>query len=112
MDGGNFQIYSVQITGKCVFWISPSPPPHLHDLIISPHVKYPPINLPPKIYSTRQSFLRKKSRHTLGKGEETLCFILYLFQFLKASSITFVVKTVAFQVKSPKHCVIKVIQYD
>ena len=81
MDGGNFQIYSVQITGKCVFWIL-------------------------------QSFLRKKSRHTLGKGEETLCFILYLFQFLKASSITFVVKTVAFQVKSPKHCVIKVIQYD
>ena len=92
--------------------LPPPPTPHLHDLIISPHVKYPPINLPPKIYSTRQSFLRKKSRHTLGKGEETLCFILYLFQFLKASSITFVVKTVAFQVKSPKHCVIKVIQYD
>ena len=38
MVGGNFEIYSVQITGKC---ICETFPPPLHDLIIRPHVKQP-----------------------------------------------------------------------
>ena len=40
MAGENSQIYSVQITGKC---ICETFPPPLHDLIIGPHVKHPHI---------------------------------------------------------------------
>ena len=42
----NFQIYAVQVTGKC---ICETFPPSFHDLIIRPHVKQPsPYKLPKK----------------------------------------------------------------
>ena len=38
MAGENFQIYTVQVTQKC---ICETFPPSFHDLIIRPHVKQP-----------------------------------------------------------------------
>ena len=43
MNGENFQIYSVQITGNA--FVTFFPP--LHDLIIRPHVKQPSALPPP-----------------------------------------------------------------
>ena len=64
-------------------------------------------------------FLRKKSLHTLGRGEGVRVgwvrihydLSLYLFQFLKVSSLNFVVQTMIFQAKPPSHCYFKVMQY-
>ena len=39
MDGENFQIHTVQITGKC---ICETFPPSLHDMVTRPHVKQSP----------------------------------------------------------------------
>ena len=43
MAGENFQIYTIQITGKRIF---ETLPPSLHDLIIRPHVKQSLMNFP------------------------------------------------------------------
>ena len=58
MVGKNFQIYSVQIIGKCIWWNSI----HLWDnLIISPTMEdNPPINFPHKICPPRKAFFGKK----------------------------------------------------
>ena len=113
MAGENFQIDSVQITGKCIcetFHFS-SP---LH-LIINLHVKHPPINLPKKVRSAMQSFSRKTLTPfpyfwRIGSGRH-YSFSSYIFPFLKVSSLTFMVQTMTFQAKLPTHCVFNVIQY-
>ena len=101
MAGENFQIYSAQITGK---YIWKTFPPLLHDLIIRTHAKQPSTNFPKKICSPLQSFLRKKSHHTLGVILETLCFTFIYFPISKVLSLTFVVQTMAFQAKLPSFC--------
>ena len=57
--------------------------PPLHDLTISPHVKYSPINLPKKVCSPMQSFFTKKVPPYFVRGEETLCFIFISFPVCK-----------------------------
>ena len=55
--------------------------PSLLDLIISPHVQHPPINLPKK---------KRKKKEVLPYfvvGEETLCFIFIYFPVSKSSSL-------------------------
>ena len=62
MNGENFQIYSVQITGNA--FVTFFPP--LHDLIIRPHVKQPsalppPYNIAQKtLFTPCIAYLRKK----------------------------------------------------
>ena len=59
--------------------------PPLHDLVISPHVKHLPKNLPKKVFSPMQSFFIKKFFLTFQRIEETLCFIFISFShFLKS----------------------------
>ena len=53
----------------------PLKPPQLHDMIISPHVKHLPINLPKNACSPMQSFFAKKVPPGFIGGEETLCSI-------------------------------------
>ena len=97
MAGKIFQIYTVQITGKCI-WESFSP--SLYDLIIRPYVKQLPINFPQKVCSSMKSFFqRKKSSHTFG-GRRKYALSSYLLPFLRASSVTSVVQTIAFQSKT------------
>ena len=96
MAGENFQIYTVQITGKC---ICETFPPSLYDLIIGPHVKKSPINLPKNVCSPMENFFkRKKSSHALG-GRKHYALSLYLLPPLKASLIS-VVQIMAFQSKT------------
>ena len=114
MAGESSQIYSVQITGKCIFETFCPP---LHDLIISPHLKHHPINLPKKVCSPMQSFFKKKFPPPLyfggrgGGGWRHYALSSYLFPFLKVSSLTFAVQSMVFQAKLPSQCVFKVIQY-
>ena len=68
----DFQIYGVQITGKCIFETHPLPPPpsSWHDLIISPPWRtHPsPDEFPPKSVSPHEKLLfGKKSPHFLGE---------------------------------------------
>ena len=58
--------------------------PHLHDLIISRHVKHPPINFPKKVCSPMQSFFTKKILQYFEGGEETLCFMFISFPISKS----------------------------
>ena len=91
MAGEIFQIYSVQVIGKCIceFFL-----PSFDDLIINPHVKQPL----PQVYAKKfvphpgKVFLRKRSLHTF-EGEEILCFIFISFPISKVSSLTFVIQT-------------------
>ena len=76
---GVFQIQSP----VCSVNFSPLPP-FLHDLIISPHVKHPPINFPKKICSAMQSFYTKKVPPYFVGGEETLSFIFVSFCISKS----------------------------
>ena len=76
----------------------------LHDLVISPYVKHPPLNLPPNFVPPCQAFLRKKFPHTWQGEEETLCLAFISFPIFKSSSLTFVVQTMNFQAKLPSHC--------
>ena len=76
----------------------------LHDLVISPYVKHPPLNLPQNFVPPCQAFLRKKFPHTWQGEEETLCLAFITFPIFKSSSLTFVVQTMNFQAKLPSHC--------
>ena len=80
--------------------------PLLHDLIISPHVKHSPINLPKKIYFPMQSFLllyKNVSPYFVGeRGDYALSS--YLFTFLRDHTLTFAVQIMTFQAKLPSHC--------
>ena len=59
MAGEDFQIIAK--------WTCETFPPQLHDLIISPHVKQTPINLPKKVCSSIQVFFKKRvSPYFLG----------------------------------------------
>ena len=77
----HFQIYSVQITGKCIcetFHFS-SP---LH-LIIILHVKHPPINFPQKVRPAMQSFSKKTLTPSpyfwkIGRGQTLYFIFIYL----------------------------------
>ena len=86
MNGENFQIYSVQITGNA--FVTFFPP--LHDLIIRPHVKQPtalpPYNIAQKtLFAPCIAYLRKKAPHTLGVGGQgTQCFIFISFPISKS----------------------------
>ena len=53
MAGENFQIDTVQITGK---WICEPFPPSLYDLIIRPHVKESPYKFAQKILFSHEKF--------------------------------------------------------
>ena len=57
------------------------------------------------------SFFMKKKCPNIFKERRLYALSSYLFPFLKVSSITFVVQTMAFQAKLPSHCVFKVMQY-
>ena len=58
MVGENFQIYSVQITGKC---ICETFPPSLHDQIIRPHEKQSPHKfVKKKVCSPMKIFFKRK----------------------------------------------------
>ena len=81
MAGENFQIYSLQITGKC---LCETFPPPLHDLTIRPPVKQSPINLSKKICSSMESFFKKKVPNNVFLKEETLCFIFISFPIFKS----------------------------
>ena len=97
MAGEIFQIYTVQITGRC---ICENFPPSLHDLIIRPYVKQSPHKFAQKIlFPMKSSFKRKKSSHTFG-GRRHYALSSYLLPFLKASSLTSVVQTMVFQSKT------------
>ena len=66
MVGENFQIYSVQITGKC---ICETFPPSLHDQIIRPHEKQSPNKfVKKKFVPPWKSFLREKSSSLISWG--------------------------------------------
>ena len=86
-----------------------------YDLIVSPHVKQPPINLPKKVCSSMTRFLFKKKvpPYILWRGGmRHYVLSSYLFPFLKVSSLTFEVQTIVFQAKLPRATVFfKVIQY-
>ena len=70
-----------------------------------------------------QSFSKKKEKGPLilqglggwggrgAGGRRHYALSLYLFPFLKVSFLTFVVQTMAFQAKLPRHCVFKVMQH-
>ena len=83
----------------------------MHDLIISPQVKDPHQFTQKQFVPLCKAFLIKKPPYTLGGGRRHYALSSYLFQFLKVSSLTFVVQTVAFQAKKPSQCVFKVTQY-
>ena len=55
--------------------------PSLLDLIISPHVQHPPINLP------KEKRKKKEVLPYFVVGEETLCFIFIYFPISKSSSL-------------------------
>ena len=75
MAGEIFQIYTVQITGKC---ICETFPPSLHDLIIRPYVKQSPHKFAQKsLFPDEKLFKRKKSSHTFAGGDT----LLYLHMF-------------------------------
>ena len=96
MAGENFQIYTVQITGK---WICETFPPSLHDLIIKSHVKQPLTRhkFAQKMFSPWKAFLREKRPPILSEGRRYYALSSYLFPFLKVSSLISVVQTKAFQ---------------
>ena len=89
MASENFQIYTVQITGKC---ICETFPPSLHDLIIRHHVKQSPHKFAQK-HPSWKAFLREKRSSLTLRGEETLLYTL-------ASFLTSVVQIMAFQSKT------------
>ena len=74
MAGKNFQIYSVQITGK---WICKTftPLPFI-DLIISPRVKHPSVNFLKKLCSPMQRFVKKKVPPILWRWREGRHYVL------------------------------------
>ena len=73
MAGENFQIYTVQITGKC---ICETFPPSLHDLIIRPHVKQCPHKFAQKsLFPHEKIFKKKKGSPLLLGGEDTMLYL-------------------------------------
>ena len=88
MTREHFQIYTVQITRKCIcetFLFS------LLDLILDSMLSTPPL-LP-------ITFLEKKPPTLLGRRRDCALFS-YILPFLKASSLTSVVQIMAFQSKT------------
>ena len=77
--------------------------PPLHDLIIGPHVKHPPENLPKKVCFPMQSLFMKKASPYFVRGEEILCFIFKSIH-ISSSSLISVVQTITVQAKQPNHC--------
>ena len=56
----------------------------LHDLIISPHVKHSPINLPQYVSSPMQSFFAENvSLYFVGESGDTMMYLHIFFHFLK-----------------------------
>ena len=50
--------------------------PPLHDLIISPHIKYLPKNFPKQVCSPMQSFFMKKvSPYFVGRRGDTMLYL-------------------------------------
>ena len=80
----NFQIYTVQITGKYIYETFP---PSLHDLIIRPHVKQSSHKFAQKSLFLHEKpffFLKKVLPYFFFGGEETLCFIFISFTISKS----------------------------
>ena len=57
--------------------------PPLHDLIISPHIKYLPKNFPKQVCSPMQSFFMKKVSPDFVGGDGDYALSSNLFPFLK-----------------------------
>ena len=76
MTGEIYQIYSVQITGKC---ICETFPPPLRELIISPHVKDSPEICPKKFVPLCKAFLRKTSHYAFFRGGGDTLLYLHIF---------------------------------
>ena len=73
MAGENFQIYTVQITGKC---ICETFPPSLHDLIIRPHVKQSPHKFAQKsLFPHEKLFKEKKGPPLILGGGDTMLYL-------------------------------------
>ena len=113
MAGKNFQIYSVQIIGKCICETPPPLPrppplpPPLHDLIISPCVKQPHHHkFAQKSLFPYAKLFKEISPLILLRGRIYYALCSYLFPFLNVSSLSFVVQTMAFQAKLYTHCVL------
>ena len=86
----NCQIYTIQITGKC---ICETCSPSLHDLILDPIKNTRPPPIPHK-------FLIEKRPPILLWGRRHYALSSYLLPFLKVSSLTFGVQTMAIQSKT------------
>ena len=71
----NFQIYTVQFTGKYIRESSPS----LHDLIVRTHVKQSPI----KVCSPWKVFLREKNSFMIFLEGDTILY-LHIFTISKS----------------------------
>ena len=91
--GENFQIYTVQITEKC---ICETFPPSLHDLIIRPHVKQSPHKFAQKSLFPHEKLFKGKKVLPYFWGEETYALSSYAL----ASFLTSLVQTMAFQSKT------------
>ena len=89
MAGENFQIYTVQITGKCIYETFP---PSLYDLIIRTYVKQSLHKFDEKsLFSHEKLFQEKKFLPYFFLGRRRhYALSLYLLPFLKALSLTFV----------------------
>ena len=96
MAGKIFQIYTVQINGKCVrelflplAWSDP----------------YNPCKAIPCKFAQKSLFPISKVPPWGGRRYYALSS--YICPFLKVSSLTFVLQAMAFQAKLPNHCVLK-----
>ena len=79
MAGEIFQIYTVQITGKC---ICETFPPSLHDLIIRPYVKQSPHKFAKKKFvPPSKGFLREKSPPIFLGGGDTIPYLHIFYHF-------------------------------
>ena len=107
MAGKNFQIYNVQMIGKCICETPPPPPPPLHDLIISLHVNQPHHHkFGQKSLFPYAKFFKEISPPILLRGRIYYALCSYHFPFLNVSPLSFVVQTMAFQAKLYTHCVL------
>ena len=85
MTRENFQIYTIQTTGK---YICETFPPFLHDLVLDP------------MKNTPHKFLREKRSPIRLWGRRNYALSSYFLLFLKVSSLTSVVQTMALQNKT------------
>ena len=72
---------------------------------------FPPLAWPNHKSPYWKAFLREKSPILGGRGRRHYALSSELFPFVKVSSLTFVVQTMAFQANPISHCVFKVTQY-